>query len=112
MVDDAEFMKRRHLSRGRPRKYEPSSSSGGGNQPPGNEGGSSNNSSDRQSTPLGPTPGGPHGPGGIPTSMTANGPLGPNPPPGVVVSSAAAAAVAAAAAAAQQQFKSGLGGPK
>ena len=25
MVDDAEFMKRRHLSRGRPRKYEPSS---------------------------------------------------------------------------------------
>ena len=27
MVDDAEFMKRRHLSRGRPRKYEPSSSS-------------------------------------------------------------------------------------
>ena len=23
MVDDAEFMKRRHLSRGRPRKYEP-----------------------------------------------------------------------------------------
>jgi hypothetical protein len=26
MVDDAEFMKRRHLSRGRPRKYEPSSS--------------------------------------------------------------------------------------
>ena len=25
MVDDAEFMKRRHLSRGRPRKYEPNS---------------------------------------------------------------------------------------
>ena len=24
MVDDAEFMKRRHLSRGRPRKYDPS----------------------------------------------------------------------------------------
>ena len=24
MVDDAEFLKRRHLSRGRPRKYEPS----------------------------------------------------------------------------------------
>ena len=23
MVDDAEFIKRRHLSRGRPRKYEP-----------------------------------------------------------------------------------------
>ena len=30
MVDDAEFMKRRHLSRGRPRKYEPSSNA----QPP------------------------------------------------------------------------------
>ncbi|CAD7001101.1 unnamed protein product [Ceratitis capitata] len=26
MVDDSEFVKRRHLSRGRPRKYEPSSS--------------------------------------------------------------------------------------
>lgn len=26
MVDDAEFMKRRHLSRGRPRKYEPNNS--------------------------------------------------------------------------------------
>ncbi|EDV93913.1 GH17224 [Drosophila grimshawi] len=26
MVDDNEFIKRRHLSRGRPRKYEPSSS--------------------------------------------------------------------------------------
>ncbi|EDW33895.1 GL21961 [Drosophila persimilis] len=26
MVDDNEFVKRRHLSRGRPRKYEPSSS--------------------------------------------------------------------------------------
>lgn len=25
MVDDNEFVKRRHLSRGRPRKYEPSS---------------------------------------------------------------------------------------
>lgn len=27
MVDDNEFVKRRHLSRGRPRKYEPSASS-------------------------------------------------------------------------------------
>ena len=26
-VDDAEFVRRRHLSRGRPRKYEPQSSS-------------------------------------------------------------------------------------
>ena len=32
MVDDAEFMKRRHLSRGRPRKYEPA---GGGPSGPG-----------------------------------------------------------------------------
>lgn len=31
MVDDNEFVKRRHLSRGRPRKYEPPSS------PPGDE---------------------------------------------------------------------------
>lgn len=28
MVDDAEFMKRRHLSRGRPRKYEPNNAAG------------------------------------------------------------------------------------
>ena len=28
MVDDAEFMKRRHLSRGRPRKYEPGNTVG------------------------------------------------------------------------------------
>ena len=34
MVDDAEFMKRRHLSRGRPRKYEPSSSQQSGDQAP------------------------------------------------------------------------------
>lgn len=30
MVDDNEFVKRRHLSRGRPRKYEPSPSPTGG----------------------------------------------------------------------------------
>ena len=29
MVDDAEFMKRRHLSRGRPRKYEPNNQAAG-----------------------------------------------------------------------------------
>lgn len=29
MVDDNEFVKRRHLSRGRPRKYEPTSPTGG-----------------------------------------------------------------------------------
>ena len=29
MVDDAEFIKRRHLSRGRPRKYEPGPFGGG-----------------------------------------------------------------------------------
>ena len=28
-VDDAEFVRRRHLSRGRPRKYEPQNSSNG-----------------------------------------------------------------------------------
>ena len=35
MVDDAEFMKRRHLSRGRPRKYEPGAPGSGsrGNSP-------------------------------------------------------------------------------
>ena len=35
MVDDAEFMKRRHLSRGRPRKYEPNNAAPGvaGQQP-------------------------------------------------------------------------------
>lgn len=32
MVDDNEFVKRRHLSRGRPRKYEPSPSPTGGEQ--------------------------------------------------------------------------------
>lgn len=32
MVDDNEFVKRRHLSRGRPRKYEPSSSPNGDQQ--------------------------------------------------------------------------------
>lgn len=32
MVDDNEFVKRRHLSRGRPRKYEPSASPTGGEQ--------------------------------------------------------------------------------
>lgn len=32
MVDDNEFVKRRHLSRGRPRKYEPSTSPTGGEQ--------------------------------------------------------------------------------
>lgn len=32
MVDDNEFVKRRHLSRGRPRKYEPSTSPLGGDQ--------------------------------------------------------------------------------
>ena len=30
MVDDAEFIKRRHLSRGRPRKYEPGPGGSGG----------------------------------------------------------------------------------
>ena len=34
MVDDAEFMKRRHLSRGRPRKYEPTTSTGAPAPPP------------------------------------------------------------------------------
>ena len=34
MVDDAEFMKRRHLSRGRPRKYEPTTSTGAPTAPP------------------------------------------------------------------------------
>ena len=32
MVDDAEFIKRRHLSRGRPRKYEPGPGGSSGNQ--------------------------------------------------------------------------------
>lgn len=32
MVDDNEFVKRRHLSRGRPRKYDPSPSPTGGDQ--------------------------------------------------------------------------------
>ena len=32
MVDDAEFIKRRHLSRGRPRKYEPGPCGSSGNQ--------------------------------------------------------------------------------
>lgn len=36
MVDDSEFVKRRHLSRGRPRKYEPSSSPNSNSQQFGN----------------------------------------------------------------------------
>ncbi|XP_053968741.1 uncharacterized protein DDB_G0283357-like [Anastrepha ludens] len=43
MVDDSEFVKRRHLSRGRPRKYEPSSSPNSNSQTSGSAADNSNN---------------------------------------------------------------------
>ena len=48
MVDDNEFMKRRHLSRGRPRKYEPGNTANGSpgagnNGAPGGAGGGNGN---------------------------------------------------------------------
>ncbi|XP_036342250.1 uncharacterized protein LOC118751527, partial [Rhagoletis pomonella] len=45
MVDDSEFVKRRHLSRGRPRKYEPSSSPRSNSQTPGCAADNSDNNS-------------------------------------------------------------------
>lgn len=116
MVDDAEFMKRRHLSRGRPRKYEPSSSStqqqgSGGTAPAGTTGSSPSREGEatadstavkRSKTPSRPPTSSP--PGSYRTTQPS--PLHPS----VAPVNGAAVTQAAVVAAAHAHFKSAFGG--